>query len=69
VLWKGALAIGGGTVGAAMAIVTSALMSDYQNYVPFIAIGWEKKGCCLKVASGQFSHGQVLILLYKIKHY
>jgi len=33
VLWKGALAIGGRTAGAATAIVTSALMSDYQNYV------------------------------------
>jgi hypothetical protein len=29
---KGALAIGGGTA-AAMAIVTSALMSDHQNYI------------------------------------
>ncbi len=29
---KGALAIGGGTA-AGMAIVTSALMSDHQNYI------------------------------------
>jgi hypothetical protein len=32
VLWNGALAIGRGQV-AAMAIVTSALMWDWQNYV------------------------------------
>lgn len=31
VLWKGALAIGGGKVAAAMAIVASALTSDHQN--------------------------------------
>jgi hypothetical protein len=32
VLWKGTLAIEGGTA-AAMAIVASTLMSDGQNYV------------------------------------
>jgi hypothetical protein len=52
VLWKGALAIGGGTVGAAMAIVTSALMSDYQNYVPLHRHWMGKEGMLLKGGLG-----------------